>query len=134
MNSRARAMGRACRGPSLVAIPSGNPHPLPASLSPFPSPPRLPHTLTPFTIPIPVPSFPSQGVVCSLRQLLQEGFFHADPHPGNLVVTSEGQLAYFDFGMMSQLSAQQSYGLIRAVRGRGGGGGGREAGGRVGRR
>lgn len=63
---------------------------------------------------LPVP----QGVVCSLRQLLEEGFFHADPHPGNLVVTADGQLAYFDFGMMSQLSPQQRFGLIRAVSGR----------------
>ncbi|CAI5534753.1 unnamed protein product, partial [Closterium sp. Naga37s-1] len=55
------------------------------------------------------------GVFCSLRQLLEEGFFHADPHPGNLVVTRGGQLAYFDFGMMGELPPQQRISIIRAV-------------------
>ncbi|CAI5967427.1 unnamed protein product [Closterium sp. NIES-64] len=57
------------------------------------------------------------GVLCSLRQLLEEGFFHADPHPGNLVVTRGGQLAYFDFGMMGELPPQQRISIIRAVSG-----------------
>uniref|UniRef100_A0A6N2KCG5 ABC1 atypical kinase-like domain-containing protein n=1 Tax=Salix viminalis TaxID=40686 RepID=A0A6N2KCG5_SALVM len=43
------------------------------------------------------------GLYCSLRQLLEEGFFHADPHPGNLVATDSGSLAYFDFGMMGDI-------------------------------
>ncbi|RZS23884.1 hypothetical protein BHM03_00056892 [Ensete ventricosum] len=42
------------------------------------------------------------GVQCSLRQLLEYGFFHADPHPGNLLATPEGKLAFIDFGMMSE--------------------------------
>ncbi|NER30992.1 MAG: AarF/ABC1/UbiB kinase family protein, partial [Symploca sp. SIO1C4] len=55
------------------------------------------------------------GVQCSLRQLLEHGFFHADPHPGNLLATPEGKLAYIDFGMMSQVKPYQRYGLIEAV-------------------
>ncbi|AFY75192.1 putative unusual protein kinase [Synechococcus sp. PCC 7502] len=55
------------------------------------------------------------GVQCSLRQLLDQGFFHADPHPGNLLVMSDGKLAYLDFGMMSQVSSEQRYGLIEAI-------------------
>ncbi len=55
------------------------------------------------------------GVQCSLRQLLEEGFFHADPHPGNLLATLDGQLAYLDFGMMSEIKPQQRYGLIEAI-------------------
>jgi len=55
------------------------------------------------------------GVQCSLRQLLEHGFFHADPHPGNLLATPEGKLAYLDFGMMSEVKAYQRYGLIEAV-------------------
>ncbi|QIZ72862.1 ABC1 kinase family protein [Oxynema aestuarii] len=55
------------------------------------------------------------GVQCSLRQLLEHGFFHADPHPGNLLATNDGKLAYLDFGMMSQVKPYQRYGLIEAV-------------------
>eukprot|EP00850_Spirogloea_muscicola_P004093 SM000017S02833 [mRNA] locus=s17:512202:517378:- [translate_table: standard] len=55
------------------------------------------------------------GVLCSLKQLLEEGFFHADPHPGNLVVTHMGQLAYFDFGMMSEMRREYRIGLIRTL-------------------
>ncbi|MBE9192877.1 AarF/ABC1/UbiB kinase family protein [Gloeocapsopsis crepidinum LEGE 06123] len=55
------------------------------------------------------------GVQCSLRQLLEHGFFHADPHPGNLLATPDGKLAYLDFGMMSEIKPQQRYGLIEAI-------------------
>lgn len=55
------------------------------------------------------------GVQCSLRQLLEHGFFHADPHPGNLLATPDGQLAYLDFGMMSEIKPAQRYGLIEAI-------------------
>ncbi|WP_228023956.1 ABC1 kinase family protein, partial [Synechocystis salina] len=43
------------------------------------------------------------GVTSGLRQLLEHGFFHADPHPGNLFATLDGRMAYIDFGMMDQL-------------------------------
>ena len=55
------------------------------------------------------------GVECSLRQLLEHGFFHADPHPGNLLALENGKLAYLDFGMMSRIKPYQRYGLIEAV-------------------
>jgi predicted unusual protein kinase regulating ubiquinone biosynthesis (AarF/ABC1/UbiB family) len=55
------------------------------------------------------------GVQCSLRQLLEHGFFHADPHPGNLLAMADGRLAYLDFGMMSQMEPYQRYGLIEAI-------------------
>ena len=55
------------------------------------------------------------GVQCSLRQLLEHGFFHADPHPGNLLATPDGKLAYLDFGMMSEIKPAQRYGLIEAI-------------------
>lgn len=55
------------------------------------------------------------GVNCSLRQLLEHGFFHADPHPGNLLAMDDGRLAYLDFGMMSRILPHQRYGLIQAV-------------------
>ncbi|XP_030468802.2 uncharacterized protein LOC115687395 [Syzygium oleosum] len=56
-----------------------------------------------------------QGLYCSLRQLLEVGFFHADPHPGNLVATSNGSLAYFDFGMMGDIPRHYRIGLIQML-------------------
>ncbi len=55
------------------------------------------------------------GVNCSLQQLLEHGFFHADPHPGNLLALRDGRLAYLDFGMMSEVSHDARTGLIQAV-------------------
>ncbi|MCP9850319.1 AarF/ABC1/UbiB kinase family protein [Cyanobium sp. Morenito 9A2] len=55
------------------------------------------------------------GVNCSLQQLLEHGFFHADPHPGNLLALADGRLAYLDFGMMSTVSRSSRTGLIQAV-------------------
>ena len=44
------------------------------------------------------------GAASYLKQLVRFGFFHADPHPGNLAVASDGALIYYDFGMMGVLS------------------------------
>ena len=55
------------------------------------------------------------GVQCSLEQLLEHGFFHADPHPGNLLALADGRLCYLDFGMMSEVSRDSRSGLIQAV-------------------
>jgi predicted unusual protein kinase regulating ubiquinone biosynthesis (AarF/ABC1/UbiB family) len=55
------------------------------------------------------------GIQCSLRQLLEHGFFHADPHPGNLLGMANGKLAYLDFGMMSEIQVEQRYSLINAI-------------------
>ena len=55
------------------------------------------------------------GVRCSLTQMLDRGFFHADPHPGNLLVTPCGKLAYLDFGMMGFLDQPTRLGMIRML-------------------
>ena len=55
------------------------------------------------------------GVQCSLEQLLEHGFFHADPHPGNLLALEDGRLCYLDFGMMSEVTSNSRSGLIQAV-------------------
>tara|TARA_Y100001968_G_scaffold78128_1_gene69413 strand:+ start:207 stop:2114 length:1908 start_codon:yes stop_codon:yes gene_type:complete len=55
------------------------------------------------------------GVSCSLQQLLEHGFFHADPHPGNILALKDGRLCYLDFGMMSEVSKDSRTGLIKAV-------------------
>ncbi|KAL8152135.1 hypothetical protein V2J09_021943 [Rumex salicifolius] len=55
------------------------------------------------------------GIQCSLRQLLEYGYFHADPHPGNLLATPEGKLAFIDFGMMSETPEQARFAIIGHV-------------------
>jgi predicted unusual protein kinase regulating ubiquinone biosynthesis (AarF/ABC1/UbiB family) len=55
------------------------------------------------------------GVTSGLQQLLEFGFFHADPHPGNLFATPEGQMAYIDFGMMDQLDQSAKESLVDAI-------------------
>ena len=55
------------------------------------------------------------GIQCSLRQLLEFGYFHADPHPGNLLATPEGKLAFLDFGMMSETPERARYAIIEHV-------------------
>jgi len=54
-------------------------------------------------------------VQCSLRQILGNGFFHADPHGGNLLVVDDGRLCYLDFGMMSYAESKQRNGFLLAV-------------------
>lgn len=54
------------------------------------------------------------GVYCSFNQLLEHGFYHADPHPGNLFRTYDGKLAYLDFGMMGEFKEELRDGFIDA--------------------
>ncbi|XP_057550217.1 uncharacterized aarF domain-containing protein kinase At1g71810, chloroplastic isoform X1 [Amaranthus tricolor] len=54
------------------------------------------------------------GVYCSFNQLLEFGFYHADPHPGNLLRTYDGKLAYLDFGMMGEFKEELRDGFIEA--------------------
>jgi len=55
------------------------------------------------------------GVITYLTQLLDTGFFHADPHPGNMLRTPEGKLVILDFGLMTQITDDQKYGMIEAI-------------------
>ncbi|ONH90318.1 hypothetical protein PRUPE_8G046100 [Prunus persica] len=54
------------------------------------------------------------GTYCSFNQLLEYGFYHADPHPGNLLRTYDGKLAYLDFGMMGEFKQELRNGFIEA--------------------
>lgn len=49
-----------------------------------------------------------------LKQLLEDGFFHADPHPGNLLVMDSGHLAFFDFGMVGRITPKLQSQMIGA--------------------
>jgi len=50
-----------------------------------------------------------------LRQIILDGFFHADPHPGNVLVTEDGRLALIDLGMVSRLSSGRQEQLLRLL-------------------
>lgn len=50
-----------------------------------------------------------------LKQLLVDGFFHADPHPGNLLVKNDGTLVYIDFGMVGKVSNEMKKNIVRLV-------------------
>ena len=42
-----------------------------------------------------------------LKQILIDGFFHGDPHPGNLGVTQDKKLFFLDFGVAGHLNEEQ---------------------------
>src|SRR5258706_14912172 len=49
-----------------------------------------------------------------LKQLLEDGYFHADPHPGNLRIMADGRLAFFDFGMVGRITPRLQSMMIDA--------------------
>ncbi|MBX6351605.1 MAG: AarF/ABC1/UbiB kinase family protein, partial [Clostridia bacterium] len=51
-----------------------------------------------------------------LRQLLWDGLFHADPHPGNLILQPDGTLVFVDFGMMGRLGPADREGVALLLR------------------
>lgn len=55
------------------------------------------------------------GVDCFLAQLLKHGFFHSDPHPGNLLVDTEGKLVLIDFGLCAEVDAMDSAAMTKAL-------------------
>ncbi|MDA3792711.1 MAG: AarF/UbiB family protein [Elusimicrobia bacterium] len=44
------------------------------------------------------------GIRVMTQQILVDGLFHADPHPGNILYTEDGKLSYLDFGLIGRLS------------------------------
>ena len=55
------------------------------------------------------------GVKIYLSQLLELGFFHSDPHPGNLLVDSKGRLVLIDFGLCAEVDAIDMRSMTSAV-------------------
>jgi ubiquinone biosynthesis protein len=53
-----------------------------------------------------------QGLRSAIRQILEHGFFHADPHPGNLLITPENRLCLLDWGMVGRLTREARYELV----------------------
>lgn len=50
-----------------------------------------------------------------LRQIIIDGFFHADPHPGNVFLTEDGRIALLDLGMVSRISKSQQDELLKLL-------------------
>ena len=53
-----------------------------------------------------------QGLHAAVKQILEDGFFHADPHPGNLLVTEDMNLCIIDWGMTGRLTERDRFELI----------------------
>ncbi|MBO6960848.1 MAG: AarF/ABC1/UbiB kinase family protein [Prochlorococcus marinus CUG1438] len=65
-------------------------------------------------------SFIKTCVISGLQQLFEYGYFHADPHPGNMFALKGGDsdcgnLAYVDFGMMDEITNSDRLTLIKAI-------------------
>ncbi|HQS59293.1 MAG: ubiquinone biosynthesis protein UbiB [Gallionellales bacterium 35-53-114] len=58
-----------------------------------------------------------RGIHAVLKMILEDGFFHADPHPGNVFYLPENRIAFIDFGMVGRLSAERRYELTRLLHG-----------------
>ncbi len=56
-------------------------------------------------------------LVTYLQQVLRDGFFHADPHPGNVFVDGSGRLIYVDFGMMGDITPRDRQAMGRFAAG-----------------
>jgi ubiquinone biosynthesis protein len=52
------------------------------------------------------------GLKAAIKQILDDGFFHADPHPGNLLITNEERICLMDWGMTGRLSERDRHELI----------------------
>ncbi|KAL2649341.1 hypothetical protein R1flu_017469 [Riccia fluitans] len=64
---------------------------------------------------IDIEAFITVGVSAALRQLLEFGLFHGDPHPGNIFAMRDGRIAYVDFGNVAELSQRNKQVLIDAI-------------------
>lgn len=54
-------------------------------------------------------------VDATVAQIFDHGFFHADPHPGNLLLTEDGKLAFLDFGLCGSLTADMRDTLVTVI-------------------
>jgi ubiquinone biosynthesis protein len=57
------------------------------------------------------------GLHAYLKQIFQDGFFHGDPHPGNLLVTPKGDIIFLDFGLVGILRPEKRDLLLRLLLG-----------------
>lgn len=58
-----------------------------------------------------------RGLRLTVKQILEDGFFHADPHPGNIVILKDNVLCLLDWGMVGRLTRRTRYELIDLING-----------------
>lgn len=58
-----------------------------------------------------------RGAGAVLKTMLEDGFFHADPHPGNVFYLPDNRIAFIDFGMVGRLSENRRYELAQLLNG-----------------
>ena len=58
-----------------------------------------------------------RGAHAVLKMILEDGFFHADPHPGNLFYLPGNRIAFIDFGMVGRLSSQRREEVLQLLLG-----------------
>lgn len=58
-----------------------------------------------------------RGARAVWKMMLEDGLFHADPHPGNFLILPGGRIAMLDYGMVGRLTATRRDQLIRLIRG-----------------
>ena len=58
-----------------------------------------------------------RGARAVLKMIVQDGFFHADPHPGNVFYLSDNRVAFIDFGMVGRLSERRREELLQLLLG-----------------
>jgi ubiquinone biosynthesis protein len=63
------------------------------------------------------PLLARRGAQAVLKMIVEDGFFHADPHPGNVFYLSGNRLAFIDFGMVGRLSARRREELLQLLLG-----------------
>jgi len=57
------------------------------------------------------------GADAVLKMMLEDGFFHADPHPGNVFYLANNRIAFIDFGMVGRLSEERRYQVAALLHG-----------------
>ena len=57
------------------------------------------------------------GINCTLKQILEDGFFHADPHPGNIFILDDGRVSFLDWGMVGRITPNTKLQLLNLIEG-----------------
>ncbi len=61
-------------------------------------------------------SLAAAGLQSAIVQILEHGFYHADPHPGNMVITRDNRLCLMDWGMVGRLTPEERNDLLFLIR------------------